>query len=47
MQSRIKDKIQEVAQYLEELESVLPTDFQNYKSDFKIRAICERYLKNL
>ena len=41
------DKIQEIEKFLEELTSVLPSDFEEYKSDFKIKAICERYFEKI
>jgi len=43
--NRINEKIIEVEQFLEELESCLPDDFIEYKQDFKIRAIGERYFE--
>ncbi|MBD3262807.1 DUF86 domain-containing protein [Candidatus Woesearchaeota archaeon] len=45
--NRQKDKIQEIEKFLEELESILPLDFEEYKTDFKIRAICERYFEKI
>lgn len=44
---RINDKIEEIETYLEELNSVLPFSFEEYKKDFKIRAICERYFEKI
>ncbi len=44
---RIKDKIEEIEKYLEELNSVLPNNFEEYKNDFKIKAICERYFEKI
>jgi len=46
-EDRIKDKITEIEQFLEELESIFPFDFEEYKSDFKIRAICERNFEKI
>ena len=45
--NRINEKIIEVEQFLEELESCLPDDFIEYKQDFKIRAIGERYFEKI
>ena len=44
---RIKDKIQEIEEYLEELESILPSDFKEYSEDFKAKAACERYFEKI
>jgi len=46
-EDRIKDKTTEIEQFLEELESIFPFDFEEYKSDFKIRAICERNFEKI
>jgi len=46
-ENRINDKIQEIEKYLEELDSVLPSSFEQYKRDFKIKAICERYFEKI
>jgi uncharacterized protein YutE (UPF0331/DUF86 family) len=45
--NRINDKIKEIEKYLEELNSVLPTGFEEYENDFKIKAICERYFERI
>ncbi len=45
--NRIKDKIIEVEQFLDELETSLPIDFEQYKTDFKLRAIGERYFEKI
>ncbi len=44
---RIKDKINEIENFLEELLSVLPSNFENYKQDWKTRDICERHFEKL
>ena len=45
--NRIKDKIIEIEKFLEELSSVLPFNFEIYKTDFKLRAIGERYFEKI
>jgi len=45
--NRIKEKISEVEQFLDELCSVLPTNLDEYKADFKIRSICERHFEKI
>jgi len=47
MNERINDKIIEIEKYLEELESVLPKNFEEYSSDWKIRDICERRFERI
>lgn len=44
---RTKDKIIEIEQFIEELSETLPTDFEKYKTDFKLRAIGERYFEKI
>ena len=46
-EDRTRDKIEEIEKFLEELESSLPYDFENYKIDYKIKAICERYFEKI
>jgi len=45
--NRINDKIQEIEKFLEELESVLPKDLDEYLNNFKIKAICERHFEKI
>ncbi len=47
IEEKMDDKIKEIEIFLEELESSLPSDFENYKSDYKIKAICERYFEKI
>ena len=47
MNNRIKEKIDEIEQFLEELENSLPEDFVEYKTDYKLRAIGERYFEKI
>ena len=44
---RVKDKIVEIESFLDELNSCLPSDFEQYKIDFKLRAIGERYFEKI
>lgn len=45
--NRINEKVQQIENYLEELESLFPITFEEYKRDFKIRAIFERYFEKI
>ena len=47
MNSRINDKIIEIQKFLEELESILPNSLDEYLTDFKIKAVCERYFEKI
>ncbi len=47
MNNRIQEKIGEIEQFLDELESSLPEDFEEYKTDYKLRAIGERYFEKI
>ncbi|MBI2043144.1 DUF86 domain-containing protein [Candidatus Pacearchaeota archaeon] len=45
--NRIKDKIDEARKYLNELSEIIPSDFEQYKSEFKTKAACERYFEKI
>ena len=45
--SRIKDKIDEIEKYAEELSKIIPPNFGQYKSEFKLKAACERYFERI
>ena len=45
--NRIKEKVIEIEEFLSELESALPKGFEEYKTDFKLRAIGERYFEKI
>ena len=45
--SKIEDKINEIYIYLEELLEIVPSDFENYKSNNLIKAACERYFEKI
>ncbi len=47
MDERIEDKIIEIENYLEQLESILPESFEKYSFDWKIRDICERRFEKI
>ncbi len=44
---RVKDKIEEIEKYLEELGSFVPNSFDEYKTNFQIKAACERYFEKI
>lgn len=46
---RTKDKIKEIEKYSTELFSTIPAnlELENYKKDFRIKAICERYFEKI
>ncbi len=45
--NRIKDKINEIQNYLEELENILPEDFEEYLENKEKMAACERYFEKI
>ena len=47
MKDRINDKISEIEGYLEELSSIIPENFEEYKEEFKTKAACERYFEKI
>jgi len=47
MKNRINDKVIELEKFIEELESSLPESLEEYKNDFKIIAIGERYFEKI
>ena len=47
MENRRGDKIIEIERYLEELEKLLPENFEEYQKDFKTKAACERYFEKI
>ena len=44
---RINDKIIEIEKFLEELEDIIPGNFEEYKKDFQKKAACERYFEKI
>jgi len=47
MNQKIKDKINEIDKYLNELEQIMPTDLQEYLNDLRGKAACERYFEKI
>lgn len=45
--SRIKDKIEEIRKFLDELEQIKPESLEKYSSDIKEKAACERYVEKI
>lgn len=45
--NRIKDKIQEIDKFLEELETLIPNNFEEYKRSLEKKAACERYFEKI
>src|SRR3989344_1085250 len=41
--NRIKDKIEQIEQFIQELSEIKPMDFEEYLADFGKKAACERY----
>ena len=44
---KIKDKIEGIEKYIEELEVIIPDNFNHYLHDFKTKAACERYFEKI
>ncbi len=47
MTDRIKDKIIEIENFLNQLQELSPSDFQEYENDFGKKAACERYCEKI
>lgn len=45
--SKIKDIINEIYVYLEELSKIVPSEFDDYKSNNLVKAACERYFEKV
>jgi len=45
--SRITDKIKEINEFLEELKSIMPSNFEGYRSSIEKKAACERYIEKI
>lgn len=45
--TRIDDKIKEINQFLEELQSLVPLSFEEYKLSLEKKAACERYVEKI
>jgi len=46
-ENKIKDKIKEIEKYLNELDFIIPSSFEQYKINFEKRAACERYFEKI
>lgn len=44
---RIKDKINEIQNYLEEFDNIIPENYKEYKNSFLVKAACERYFEKI
>jgi uncharacterized protein YutE (UPF0331/DUF86 family) len=44
---RIDDKVEEIERLLDELATIVPTSQDDYASDLKTRAACERYFERI
>ncbi len=44
---RIADKLLEIRGYVEELEDIVPESLDQYKSDLRAKAACERYVEKI
>jgi uncharacterized protein YutE (UPF0331/DUF86 family) len=47
MNKRIKDKAEELENYLSELEEFTPSSFEDYINDAKTKVACERYAEKI
>lgn len=47
MNARIKGKIKEIEGFLSDLESIVPSNFEEYKTDVKTKAACERFFEKI
>lgn len=45
--TRITDKIREIGEFLDELESIIPASLEEYKSSIEKKAACERYVEKI
>ncbi|MDP1728822.1 MAG: DUF86 domain-containing protein [archaeon] len=45
--TRITDKIDEINKYLDELYSIFPDDFNDYRDNLEKKAACERYYEKI
>ncbi len=47
MKSRINSKIKDMEIFLEELNQILPSSFEEYKKSIEKKAACERYVEKI
>ena len=46
MKDRIKDKLKDLMQYIQEFDNIIPSSFEEYKNT-KEKAACERYVEKI
>ncbi len=46
-ENKIKDKIAEIETFLDELDTIVPSNIQEYKQNFEKRAACEHYFEKI
>ena len=44
---RIKDKINEIEEFLDQLKSIIPENLDEYQADITKKAACERYVEKI
>lgn len=44
---RVKEKIVEIEKFLDELAEIVPSKFEDYKSNKVVKAACERYIEKI
>ncbi len=47
LMNRIDDQIEELEGYLEEFQNIEVPDIEEYKKNFEIKAVCERYFEKI
>jgi uncharacterized protein YutE (UPF0331/DUF86 family) len=47
IEGRITQKMEQIREYLDFLESIVPNGFEEYKNDLKTKAACERYAEKI
>lgn len=47
MTKRIKDKIKEIEEFLDQLKYIIPASFNEYQSNIEKKAACERYVEKI
>jgi len=47
IKERIKDKIKQIEQFVQELSEIRPLNFEQYQQDVKTKAACERYCEKI
>ena len=45
--TRIKDKINQISEFLDQLSGIVPSGFDEYKSNIEKKAACERYVEKI